>query len=173
MTPQQESLHQRLGFALPPAMAPTLQNQEKQRSQLLKALLYELGGSIHDYDVVARKCNFHRNSDYKMLLESLTSDEYGQILHKTTMCHQVQVALMLAKILRKKQQRGSNHSGLFTCQHVVSAIRQVSEYFRPNLVETLLPYCHDLSEHRKLIQDELTEWEQILTAKAFDRAAAR
>jgi hypothetical protein len=46
----------------------------------------------------------------------------------------------------------------------------LSEYFRSNMVEALLQYCCDLETEHSLIQDSLSEWEQVITGRAFEDA---
>ena len=148
---------QRIGAAAPPS---PVRDADAQWS--LERLLRELRGSIHDYEVVATKI---RDPEYKALFSMLTPNEYRSIIGHVGMSHQVQVALLLAKQLMY-------HSG-FTCEHCAAALQKTSEYFRSNMVETLLPYCSDLESNYPMIQNELSEWERVLTLDAFEAALQR
>jgi hypothetical protein len=142
-----------------PNQSPRQQLRHPDSHWLLDRLLQELKGSIHDYEVFVSKV---RESDYRNLFASLTAKEFGSLIARVTMSHQVQVALLLAK-----------KNARFTCEHCVAAIRKTSEYFRSNMVETLLPYCKDLGSNRHLVQEELSEWEQIITTRAFEECVRR
>ena len=126
---------------------------------MLNRLIQELRGSIHDYEVVASKVgNFH----YREIFKTLTAKEFGSLIAAISMSHQVKVALLLAK----KNNR-------FMCEHCASAISKTSEYFRSNMAETLLPHCRDLGTNRHLVEDELNEWEQIVTNRSFEDCVRR
>lgn len=153
MTPICET-PQRLGGDVPPS---PVRDADAQWS--LERLLQELKGSIHDYEVVATKM---RDPGYKSLFSMLTPQEYRSIIGHVGMSHQVQVALLLAKQLV--------YNAAFTCAHCTAALQKTSEYFRSNMVETLLPYCCDLETNYTMIQNELNDWEKILTSDAFTAA---
>jgi hypothetical protein len=145
---------QRLGAAGPLTPGRTVDSH-----WILERLLRELDGSIHDYEVVCTKL---RDPAYKELFSMLTPQEFRSIIGHVSMSHQVQVALLLAK------QMVQYHS--FTCEHCVGALQKTSDYFRANMVETLLPYCCDLDLNFPMIQQELNDWEEVITARAFTSA---
>jgi hypothetical protein len=145
---------QRLGAAGPLTPGRTVDSH-----WILERLLRELDGSIHDYEVVCTKL---RDPAYKELFSMLTPNEFRSIIGHVSMSHQVQVALLLAK------QMVQYYS--FTCEHCVGALQKTSDYFRANMVETLLPYCSDLDLNFPMIQQELNDWEQVITARAFTSA---
>lgn len=60
--------------------------------------------------------------------------------------------------------------GTFTCQHVVAALRVTPDWDRGALVRRLLDQCVDFEENKGLVEAELTEWEQNVTANAFRKA---
>jgi len=146
---------QRLGAA-DPSSTP---NRSVESHWTLERLLRELDGSIHDYDVVASKL---RDPGYRELFSILSPHELRSIIGHVSMSHQVQVALLLAK------QMVQNSS--FTCEHCVGALQKTSDYFRANMVETLLPYCCDLAINFSIIQQQLNDWEQVITMNAFQAA---
>ena len=92
----------------------------------------------------------------------LAPHEFRSIIGHVSMSHQVQVALLLAK------QMVQNSS--FTCEHCVGALQKTSDYFRANMVETLLPYVSDLARNVSMIQQELNDWEKVITLRAFTAA---
>lgn len=145
---------QRLGAACPNSPGG---NSDAQWS--LERLLQELNGSIHDYEVVATKI---RDPGYKELFMTLTPQQLRSIIGHVSMSHQVQVALLLAKQLVQNSS--------FTCAHCVGALQKTSDYFRANMVETLLPYCSDLDVNYSMIKEELNGWEEVITARAFEIA---
>jgi hypothetical protein len=146
----------------PPPPGHGRQQRHSDSQWLLERLLQELIGSIHDYEVVAVKV---RETEYQDMFATLTPAEYASIVGHVSMSHQVQVALLLAKQLAKDSS--------FTCEHCAASLRKTSEYFRSNMVETLVPFCNDLSTNRKLIQGSLSEWEQIITTRIFEDAERR
>jgi hypothetical protein len=148
---------QRLGAACPDSPGG---NSDVQWT--LERLLQELNGSIHDYEVVATKI---RDPGYKELFITLTPNQFRSIIGHVSMSHQVQVALLLAKQLVQ--------NSAFTCAHCVGALQKTSDYFRANMVETLLPYCSDLDSNYPMLKEELNGWEEVITARAFETALRR
>lgn len=132
-------------------------NSPKSSKELFQRLLKELRASIQDYEVVSNKT---READYRDLYSSLSPKEYGLIVATVSMSYQVQVAVVLARYLV--------YSSSFTCAHCTEALSKTSTYFRTNMVEALLPYVHDLSANRHLIEAELSSWERCVTARAFE-----
>ncbi len=144
----------RLGAAVPPRI-----DHEANTKGSLKRLLTELKESIHDYNVVATKI---QDPQDMALFTMLSPNEFQSIIAHVSMTHQVQVALLLAKQLV--------YNSAFTCAHCVGALRNTCNYFRSNMVETLLPYCSDLKSNYPMIQAELSDWEKVTTAEAFEAA---
>jgi hypothetical protein len=64
----------------------------------------------------------------------------------------------------------NNNKHIFTCQYVVAAHRSVADWNRGTLCEKLLPFCADLTSNHEIIRRELTDWEQLSTASAFQTA---
>jgi hypothetical protein len=137
---------------LPPA------TNEIQTTPSLIMLVQELRDSTNGHEVVYAKT---RRPEWLDFFARLTSDEFGIILSKIKMDHQIRAAALLAKHIPTNR---------FTCAHCVAAIRHTSEYFRSNMVEALLQYCCDLETEHSLIQDSLSEWEQVITGRAFEDA---
>ena len=129
---------------------------------LLDRLVQELNGSIHDYQVIATKLKI---GGYQEIFQTLTPKELARIIQNISMDHQVRVACLLAKQISKNQ---NNH---VICAHCAAAVSSTSEYFRSNMVEALLPFISDFNAHRNLIEEELSEWELIITRHAMQDAA--
>jgi hypothetical protein len=140
---------------LPPA------TNEMQATPSLIMLFQEMKDTTNGHEVVCAKM---RSPEWLDIFARLTSDEFGIILSKIKMDHQIRVAALLAKRVPTNR---------FTCAHCVAALRQTSEHFRSNMVEALLRYCCDLETEHSLIQDCLSEWEQVITARAFEDAIHR
>lgn len=137
---------------------PTPSFSQAQRPEVLfDQLLKELSGSIHDYEIIAGRA---RQSEYQELFSSLSPNELGRIISTVTMSYQIQVAVLLARYLV--------YSSSFSCAHCAEAVKNSSTYSRTNMVETLVPYCHDLSRNRTMIESELDDWERSVTTNAFD-----
>ena len=137
-------------------LTPSL-SQAQGTKVLFGQLLKELSGSIHDYEIIAGRA---RQPEYQELFSSLSPNELGRIISTVTMSYQIQVAVLLARYLV--------YSSSFSCAHCAGAVKNSSSYSRTNMVETLVPYCHDLSLNRTKIESELDDWERSVTANAFD-----
>jgi hypothetical protein len=74
---------------------------------------------------------------------------------------QMSVAVMVAEKVDK-----------FVCAHMVAAfLETVSDWNRASLVEKMLPLCRDfLKENHQSIVDQLSNWDQTVTASAFRTA---
>jgi hypothetical protein len=139
-------------------LTPTPSLSQAQRTKVLfDQLLKELSGSIHDYEIIAGRA---RQPEYQELFSSLSPNGLGRIISTVTMSYQIQVAVLLARYLV--------FSSSFSCAHCAGAVKNSSTYSRTNMVETLVPYCHDLSRNRTIIESELDDWERSVTANAFD-----
>lgn len=147
-----------LGHAQCPSIMPPRLKKDENSKQLFDCLLRELRASIHDYEVIASKV---RQPEYRELYSSLSPKELGQIVANVSMTYQVQVAVLLARHLATLESS-------FTCAHCAEAVNRTSSYFRTNMVEMLLPYCHDLKSNRNLIESELSAWERCVTKRAFE-----
>lgn len=132
-------------------------SRDAESRHRLNRLIHELRGSIHDYEVVVA---YARHADYRNLFPTLTPVELGIIMSYVNMNHQVKVARLVARQMAYAQ--------AFTCSHCAEVVKRTSEYFRSNMVEALLPFCEDLTTNRHLIQQSLSEWEQLLTDRLFD-----
>ena len=137
---------------------PSATNEMQTTTPSLIMLVQEMRDTTNSHDVVCAKM---RSPEWLDFFARLTSDEFGIIISKIKMDHQIRVATLLAKRVPTDR---------FTCAHCVTAIRHTSEYFRSNMVEALLRYCCDLESEHSLIQDCLSEWEQVITARAFEDA---
>eukprot|EP00980_Cylindrotheca_fusiformis_P006981 scaffold1469_cov119-Cylindrotheca_fusiformis.AAC.25 len=132
-------------------------SRDAESRHQLNRLIHELCGSIHDYEVVVA---YARHPEYRALFPTLSPIELGIIMSHVNMNHQVKVARLVARQMAYAQ--------AFTCDHCAEVVKRTSEYFRPNMVETLLPFCEDLTTNRRVIQQSLSEWEQLITDRLFD-----
>lgn len=97
---------------------------------------------------------------WQPLFTALRPDEYYKILRGLASdFDQVKVAVMLARIV-----------SVFSCDHVVLALRAVTEWNRPSIIEQLIPFCRDFPNNHSKIRNELTDWERIVTERAFSNA---
>ncbi len=133
-------------------------NEVATSQQLLDRLLRELRASIHDYEVIFSKT---RRSEYRKLYSSLSPKDLGQIVANVSMPYQVQVAVLLARYMVM-------YKSSFTCAHCAEAVKNSSSYFRTNMAETLLPYCHDVERNRNLVELELSDWERCVIHRTFE-----
>lgn len=136
---------------LPPAYAPSLPN-----------LIEEMLASVEDYCIILAKI---RDPGWQSLLAGITPDEFGAIIGHVNMdFNQPLIALRLAPILNG----GSN----FTCEYCAAAVRCTSEWNRATIVEKLVHLCVDLVVNKHLIQEELSEWDQIITDRCITECLA-
>eukprot|EP00934_Nitzschia_sp_Nitz4_P002302 Nitzschia sp. Nitz4//scaffold334_size18717//5982//7915//NITZ4_008761-RA/size18717-augustus-gene-0.2-mRNA-1//-1//CDS//3329548248//2302//frame0 len=150
-SPQRPQPSSRLGPPTPQSRGP--------ESARLEVLLRELNGSIQDYGVFTTRM---REAEYRELFRQLTPTEFRCIIGHVNMSSQVKVANLLAKHMAQHK--------TFTSEHCAAALEPTSGFFRPNMVETLLPYCRDLAANHLLIQNELSDWESVITERFFEEA---
>jgi hypothetical protein len=126
----------------------------------LPQLFAELDASIaNDFEIVSTKLEY---PGWAALFTLLTSDEFGTIIAHVKMDYQIRVATLLAGQIRKEQD--------FTCAYCAAAVKNASEYFRSNMVEAILPYVVDLVTNNRLIRDQLSDWERVISERAFEDA---
>jgi len=125
------------------------------------SLLKEMGVSVAgDVDTVTRYVN---DPTWTNVFAQMNPSQYAAVVAKVQSAFdETYVAVVLAKAL--------SSSNIFTCQHAAAAVRMASDFNRTNMVEKLLPYCHDLQQNHKIIQAALTDWEQSVAQHAFDEA---
>jgi len=135
----------------PPSTAPSLPN-----------LCEEMLVSVEDYEIIQNK--FH-DMKWRTLLEGISADEFGTIIgHVNVDSDQPRVATLLASAIN------DGNINIFTCQYCVAALKNASQWIRPKMVEVLVPFCIDLAENQNLIQANLSEWEQLITAPSMRNA---
>ena len=139
--------------------APIL--QEATAAPTFSQLLYELNESSNSYAVISSKL---QHPVWVAFFAAFSSHQFGAVLSHVRMEDQVRVAGLVATIISRHQET------VFTCAHCVAAILNTSEYFRSNMVEILLKLCVDLDTNFRMIQTHLNEWEQVITARAFEDA---
>jgi hypothetical protein len=133
----------------------------------LEGLLQEMAFAVEDFDILSDKL---QDPDWSSVFSNLTPPGFGAILaHVSVENDQPRVAELLAGSFAYLSGRGRNR---FSCAHVVAALQSSVDFNRPTIVTTLLPYCSDIMTEFPVIQKELNEWEQVITAHEFDEAIA-
>ena len=118
-------------------------------------LTRELDESVSDFDIIESKFS---DSKWAPFMKALSPSDLALVLEKVDY-DQPRVTRLIA----------SSHSN-FLCDHVVKLVRAVSDYNRASVVEAALPHCKDLSTNYLKIQSQLSEWDQLVTKQAFERA---
>ena len=130
----------------------------------LNILLKEMSESVADWDIIQRKL---QDPDWDTIFATLTPNHYALILQQVALdFDQPKIAVCLAQTL---QQQGTDSSG-FTCAHVVAALNVASEWNRATVVEKNISYCSDLVTNQDQILSQLTDWEKLVTERAFAKA---
>ncbi|KAL7576621.1 hypothetical protein ACA910_005559 [Epithemia clementina (nom. ined.)] len=134
-------------------------NNEKPSLELL---LKEMAHSLADWDIVQSKA---RDSAWDSIFASLEPAQLGQILKQVELdFDQPKIAECVAR------QKAELSGGQFTCAFVVAAVQSTKEWNRATVVEKLLPFCSDLAQNQQLILQQLTDWEKLVTERAFTNA---
>ena len=133
-------------------------------------LLVELGFAVDDFDFLTQKMF---DASWKRVFATLTSTEFGLLVANVKNDNdQPRVAALVASSVHESDHRGDDDSGGFTCEYVVAAVRNSVDWTRCEVVTRLLPFCTDLLMAFHTIQDELNDWEQVITANEFEEAIA-
>ena len=142
---------------------PTDEDPDNVVSPSLATLLKEMEATVADLDLIQAKA--HDSSSWKSVWQGLSPADYGAILVQVDSdFDQPRVAVAVAQLLVAANGRR------FTCPYVVAALQAVSDWNRGAVCEKLLPYCSDLAANHETIRVELTDWEQMTTARAFEEA---
>ena len=122
----------------------------------VQTLLAMMKITTNDLALVREKKN---DSSWKQALASLKPEDLRNILAQVDMeLDQTNVMVELASTIQN-----------FTCAHLQAAIGRASEWNRTNMIEGLLPFCQDLDANSaKAIQDTLSDWESMVTKRAFE-----
>lgn len=131
-----------------PPPRPTLEN-----------LLAEMVSSVNDYDIISAKLE---DTEWKEVFSSLSPENFGSIIvHVNQDFEEPRVAALVAPAI----------GTAFSCNHCAAAVKSCAAWNRIAVVQTLLPFCSDLSSGgRDTIELELTPWEQIVTKADFERS---
>jgi hypothetical protein len=125
--------------------------QPARMDNILAEIKYSVGG----LESVKRYID---DPDWKYLFENITPSQYAEILIAVDSdFDQPVVAVLIAE-----------HTSNFTCQHVVSAIHITQDWNRATFVEKLFKLCKDGTTNSNVLKQELTDWEQTVTARVFD-----
>mmetsp|Transcript_7271 Transcript_7271/g.10286 ORF Transcript_7271/g.10286 Transcript_7271/m.10286 type:complete len:566 (+) Transcript_7271:123-1820(+) len=127
----------------------------------LTKLLDELKMSVSDLGIIEKKSADERWKT--SVFSNLSPTDFQQVLEQVDIdFDQPKVAVILASMIDEN----------FTCDYVVLALqaKSVANWNRTNMVEKLIGHCKDVQTNHERIRQELSEWEQQLTAKAFEAA---
>jgi hypothetical protein len=120
-------------------------------------LLQEMERTVADEELIQGKI---KDAKWLPIFRSTSPSDFAKIVKHVNMdFRQASVATMVAEKVDK-----------FMCAHVVAALKTVSDWNRASLVEKLLPLCQDLKENHQNIVDQLSNWDQTVTASAFRTA---
>lgn len=134
---------------MPPPQAPSL-----------RALLDEMTVSVNDFDIISSKLD---SADWRPIFAGLTPQEFGSIIAHVNMdFDQPRVAATLAPHV--------NGGNCFTCVYCLSAVQNAAQWNRTAMIQKLLPLCVDARTGFTMLQDELSPWEQTVTAREFQIA---
>ena len=112
--------------------------------------------TVSDFDIIESKFS---DSKWAPFMKTMSPSDLALVLEKVD-CDQTRTTRLIA----------SSHDN-FSCDHVVKIVRAVSDYNRASVVEAALPHCQDLSTNGvEKIQAQLSEWDQLVTKQAFERA---
>lgn len=129
----------------------------QQRTASIENLLKEMKESIQDVPLVQQKLD---SAEWNQVFSSLSATDYGRIIkHVDLDFDQSKVAVAVAQSVP-----------YFTCNYVVGAIANCSEWSRATMVEKLLPYTKDLAANKEKILSRLSEWDRQVTERAFKSA---
>lgn len=127
------------------------------RTPNLQNLLLDMSESINDFGMIQEKLT---KSDWQPIFQSLSPSDFGRIIQKVDLdFDHAKVAELLATGVHN-----------FQCHHVISAIATCSEWNRATIVEKTIPFCNDLALNKDKILNVLSEWDKLVTQKAFDKA---
>jgi hypothetical protein len=136
---------------------PFSSDPDTKKEVSLKRLIQEMEDSIQDLSIV--QC-FLRDPAWDSIFKTLTPTNYGNMIsHVDTDFNQPKVAYAVAEKI-------SN----FSCAHVVRASKACDEWNVAATVEKLILFCKDLAENQDSIKNELSSWDQMVTAQAFENA---
>jgi len=122
--------------------------------------LDEMSVSVNDFDILSSKL---QSADWRPVLSGLTPQEFGSIIAHVNMdFDQPRVAAMLAPHV--------NGGNCFTCVYCLSALQNAAQWNRTAMVQKLLPLCVDARTGFTMLQEELSPWEQTVTARDFQIA---
>jgi len=127
------------------------------RTPSIQTLMTEMKESIQDYILVQDKLGME---EWNSFFRSLSPEDYGKIIKQVDLdFDQPKVASAIA-----------NEHPNFTCDHVVAAIANCSDWNTASLVERLLPYTKDLATNKDKILCRLSDWDRTVTERAFRNA---
>lgn len=131
----------------------------KSRKPSTAALFKEMRDSVADLDIVRKRI---ADPAWKRVFVEMSATDFGQIVKLVDLDHeQAKVAAVVAAEIPN-----------FTCSYVVGAVHGANEWNKSSVCEKLVPFCTDLALHKGIILAELSDWDQTVTERAFEKALA-
>lgn len=125
------------------------------RAPNLQNLFLDMSESINDFGMIQEKLT---KADWQPIFHSLSPLDFGRIIQKVDLdFDHAKVAELLATAIHN-----------FQCVHVIAAITTCSDWNRATIVEKTIPFCNDLALNKDKILNVLSEWDKLVTQKAFD-----
>ena len=126
----------------------------------MAVLFKEMNDSVADLDIVRRRI---ADPAWKSVMQGITPSNYGKMIKLVDLdFDQPKVALAVALQIPN-----------FTCEYTVAAVKGASEWNRSTIVEKLIPLNKDLAANKDIILLELSDWDQTVTERAFQKALLR
>jgi hypothetical protein len=123
----------------------------------LNRLLQCMTNSANGYSEIAQRL---AQEEWNHVFQNLQPGDFGEIIASVSNeFDQPRVAAIVASRIER-----------FTCAHCLLALRNTSNWNRTAIIDTLVSLCADLELQKHIIIAELSQWEQIVTAKEFAHA---
>ena len=126
----------------------------------LSVLLEEMTASVNDIDIISNKL---QDAAWRTFISSMSPADFGAVIAHVNMdFDQPRLAALLAPHV--------NGGDCLTCVYCLSAIQSAAQWNRTAMVQKLLPLCVDIRANFEMLQQELSPWEQTVTARDFQVA---
>lgn len=136
------------------AVTPSPTAPVEPNGPTIGTLLQDMEHCISGEDILMKRIV---DPSWHHMFESLRPDDYNKILRGVKSdFDQVKVAVLVAR-----------NVAVFTCDHIVQALRAVTDWNRTGITEHLIPLCADFRNNHKKVHNELSDWERIVTERVF------
>eukprot|EP00523_Entomoneis_sp_CCMP467_P018279 CAMPEP_0168819566 /NCGR_PEP_ID=MMETSP0726-20121227/8368_1 /TAXON_ID=265536 /ORGANISM="Amphiprora sp., Strain CCMP467" /LENGTH=563 /DNA_ID=CAMNT_0008871987 /DNA_START=1 /DNA_END=1692 /DNA_ORIENTATION=- len=123
-----------------------------------EVLIKAMANSVADWDIIVSKIH---DEAWNSVFDSLTPLQFARIIE------QVDLDFDQPKVAEAVAHRIGDS---FSCAYVVAALETTNEWNRATVVEKTLPRVADLRENQESIKQAMTEWEKLVTERAFEKA---